>query len=77
MSALTLYDAIAAQGFATPNEILWDSEIHRFPSDPRKNGKKDGWYIAFEDTRGAGQPRSDPGGRATKNTIGATALAAN
>ena len=51
MSAMTLYDAIAAQGFAPPGELLWDGEIHRFPSDPRKR-KKDGWYVAFEDTRG-------------------------
>lgn len=52
MSALTFLDAIAAQGFAAPSDILWDGQIHRFPSDPRKAGKKDGWYIAFDDHRG-------------------------
>lgn len=52
MSGLTLIDAIAAQGFAAPSDIIWDGEIHRFPSDPRKAGKKDGWYIAFDDAHG-------------------------
>ena len=52
MSALTLLDAIAAQGFIVPPEILWDGEIHRFASAQRKPHDKDGWYVAFDDGRG-------------------------
>lgn len=52
MSALTVYDAIAAQGFVVPSEIIWDGEIHRFASAQRKPHDKDGWYVAFDDARG-------------------------
>lgn len=52
MSGLTLLDAIAAQGFIVPQDIIWDGEIHRFASAQRKPHDKDGWYVAFDDQRG-------------------------
>ena len=52
MSDMSLQDAIAAQGFVVPSQIIWDGEIHRFPSDERKRGKKDGWYVAYDDHHG-------------------------
>ena len=52
MSDLTVYDAIAAQGFIVPQEIVWDGEIHRFASAQHKPHDKDGWYVAYDDMRG-------------------------
>lgn len=48
----TFEDAIAAAGFSIPQEIIWDGRLHRFPTDERKRGSKDGWYVAFDDSTG-------------------------
>ena len=52
LTALALPDAIHAQGFLAPSTFLWDGEIHRFPTDQKRLGKKDGWYLAYDDARG-------------------------
>lgn len=35
-----------------PEDIVWDGATHRFPT-PKKPRRKDGWYLAFPDRRGA------------------------
>jgi putative DNA primase/helicase len=48
----SLYDAIAGAGYAVPQQIVWDGNLHRFATDERKRHKKDGWYIAHDDAGG-------------------------
>ena len=52
MSEESIYDAIAAVGFAVPGEIVWDGKLHRFATDDEKRYSKDGWYIAHDDAQG-------------------------
>ena len=52
MSDMTLYDAIQAVGYATPETIIWDGNLHRFATDATKKHSKDGWYVAHDDVKG-------------------------
>lgn len=52
MSDESIYDAIAAVGFAVPSEIVWDGKLHRFATDEGKRYSKDGWYVAHDDAQG-------------------------
>ena len=40
-----------AEADLDPGDIIWDGSVHRFKG--KKQKKKDGWYIAFPDRRGA------------------------
>lgn len=52
MSDMTLYDAIQAVGYAAPETIIWDGNLHRFATDATKKHSKDGWYVAHDDAKG-------------------------
>ncbi len=52
MSTDNVYDAIANAGYTAPEQIVWDSKLHRFATDPAKKHSKDGWYIAHDDSKG-------------------------
>lgn len=52
MSDGTLYDAIRNAGYAAPEHIEWDGQLHRFATDPDKRHSKDGWYVAHDDAKG-------------------------
>jgi putative DNA primase/helicase len=52
MSDMDIHDAIAAAGFAVPDEIIWDGELHRFATDASRRYSKDGWYVAYDDAKG-------------------------
>lgn len=49
---MTLYDAIKAAGYAAPENIIWDGNLHRFATDATKKHSKDGWYVAHDDAKG-------------------------
>lgn len=44
--------AIADAGFEPPREIVWDGDVHRFATDKGRRYSKDGWYVAFDDSKG-------------------------
>jgi len=48
----TLIEAIIAFGYSAPRDIIMDGEMHRFATDQNKSYSKDGWYIAFDDSKG-------------------------
>lgn len=48
----TLIEAIAQHGYATPRQIVADGNLHRFATDPNKRHSKDGWYVAYDDSKG-------------------------
>ena len=48
----TLQEAIAAHGYAAPDRIIFDGNLHRFATDANKKHSRDGWYVAFDDSKG-------------------------
>lgn len=47
MTACSMRDAMRALDLLPPEDLVSDGKIHRFPTNGR--GRKDGWYVLFED----------------------------